>query len=97
MKAQTKEFHMKNILLAGILMCSTAVFAEETTAEKVNTELNKAGSKMNKAGRDASEKWCDTTKGKEDPSCIGKKVKNAVKNTGDKVHDKASEVKNKVD
>lgn len=88
---------MKNILLAGILMCSTAVFAEESTAEKVNTELNKAGSKMNKAGRDASEKWCDSTKGKSDPSCVGKKVKNAVKNTGDKIHDKGTEVKDKVD
>lgn len=88
---------MKHILLAGILMCSTAVFAEETTAEKVNTELNKAGSKINKAGRDASEKWCDSTKGKSDPSCISKKVKNAVKNTGDKIQDKGTEVKNKVD
>jgi hypothetical protein len=88
---------MKNILLVGILMCSTAVFAEETKAEKINTELNKAGSKMNKAGRYMSEKFCDTTKGKDDPSCIAKKVKNGLKNTGDKVHDKAHEVKDKVD
>ncbi|MBC7456804.1 MAG: hypothetical protein H7235_00900 [Bdellovibrionaceae bacterium] len=88
---------MKHLLLAGILMCSTAAFAEESTSEKVNTELNKAGSKMNKAGRDASEKLCDSTKGKNDPSCIGKKTKNALKNTGDKIHDKSTEIKDKVD
>lgn len=88
---------MKTILLAGILMCSTAAFAEETTSEKVNTGLNKAGSKMNKAGRDASEKFCDSTKGKSDPTCLGKKAKNAAKNAGDAISDKAVEVKDKVD
>ncbi len=88
---------MKHILLAGILVCSTAAFAEETTGEKINTQLNKAGSKINKAGRDISEKFCETTKGKDDPNCIAKKAKHALKNTGDKIHDKAHEVKDKVD
>ena len=88
---------MKHILIAGVLMCSTAIMAEETKTEKVNAELNKAGSQMNKAGRDASEKWCDTVKGKDDPSCLSKKAKNALKNTRDKIHDKAIETKNKVD
>ena len=88
---------MKHLLLAGVLLCSTAAFAEETMGEKAKTGMNETGSSMNKAGRKVSDKFCETTKGKNDAECIAKKAKHGAQNMGDKVHDKAVEVKDKVD
>ncbi|MES2962801.1 MAG: DUF1328 domain-containing protein [Bdellovibrionota bacterium] len=87
-----------SLALAGLLFLpalSQVAIAEETAVEKVETGANHTVDKVKETGRTVDEKICETVNGKV--KCVAKKVKNAVKNTGDKAGTKVEELKKKAD
>jgi hypothetical protein len=82
---------MRASLLLGLLV-AVPVFAQ-STGEKVKDATNDGVRAVKKGTNRVKETLCTGTKAQ----CAGKKMKNRVNETKDDMHDKAVEVKDKVD
>ena len=89
---------MTKLLIAILLMLSFGAthfaFAEETTGEKVEHQMDKASDNVKKSMRKADDKLCDAT---HDKNCVGKKLKHKTQNIEDATKTKVKEEKNKID
>jgi hypothetical protein len=90
---------MKKILLIALTLgCfgfENIVWAETTTAEKVEAEGREAKTSVKKAGRKASDEGCEMVNGKM--QCLGKKAKHKMENAKDSAKNKAESAKDSVD
>lgn len=83
---------MRASLLLGLLI-AVPVFAQQSTGEKVKDATNDGVRAVKKGTNRVKETLCTGTKAQ----CAGKKMQNRVNETKDDIHDKAVEVKDKVD
>ncbi len=78
------------LLFGGLRMA----LAETTTGEKVSEAVEDTGKSLKKTGRAAKDKACEMVNGKLD--CTKQKMVHKMDNIKDEVHDKADDVKKKV-
>jgi long-subunit fatty acid transport protein len=85
---------MKALILALALVgFTTAGHAEETMGEKAEVKAHDAKRAMKKGAHHAEEATCM----KDDTKCLAEKAKHRTSEAGDAMHDKGTEMKNKLD
>ena len=82
-------------VLAASLGLAVNSYAEESVAEKVETNKNKTIDTAKSTYRAAEDEVCEIVNGKM--KCIGKKIKHSAENTSDKLKTKGTELKNKIE
>ena len=85
--------HKILVLLSVVCLSSPAVFANETTGEKVDATAHDAKRAVKKSGHRAQEAMC----AEGDAKCAGKKLKHRAQEGSDYTKDKAKEMKDQVD
>ncbi len=91
-----KKNNLLGVFLFTTMLCfGMSTYAEETTAEKLETSANKTTDNVKSTYRKAKDKTCKMVNG--EMKCFKNKIKNKFKNLKDKSDTEATEIKNKID